>query len=87
MREINKQDYKDCVDIKYLKIHLTVELTAVELHADGGRVVPADGVEPDEASDHRREEGVPLRLGGVFVPDEHLEKEKFSLLVCSRLHR
>ena len=65
-------------------VHLTVELTAVELHADGGFVVPVYGMEPNEASNHRREEGVSLRHGGFLVPREHLVKEEDMFIERSR---
>lgn len=54
---------------------LTVELTAVELHANSGLVVPVEGVEPDEPSNHRRKEGVSLCPVGFLVPKEHLARE------------
>lgn len=56
-------------------LHLTVKLTAVVLQADRGLVVPVDGVEPNEASNHRRKEGVCLCLIGFLVPSEYLVRE------------
>lgn len=53
---------------------LTIQLTAVELHTDGGLVVPVDRVKPDEASNNRREEGVSLCFVGFLVPSEYLVK-------------
>lgn len=55
--------------------HLTIKLTAVELHADCSLAVPVDWVEPNKPSNHRRKENVFLCFIGLLVPREYLVKD------------
>lgn len=57
--------------------HLTIKLTAVELHAECSFVVPFERVEPNESSNHRRKKSIFLHLVGVLVATEYLVMKKW----------
>lgn len=58
----------------HISWHLTIQLTSVVLHADRGRVEPADGVKPNEPGNQRRKESVSIRHVCFLVTAEHLVK-------------
>lgn len=59
--------------------HLTIKLTAVELHAECTLAVPLERVKPNESSNHRRKKSIFLHLVGVPVATEHLSDEKIMM--------
>ncbi len=62
--------------LPHVQENLTIEFTAVELHADCGLVVPVDRMEPNESPSHRRKKGIFLCLIGFLVSSEYLVKDE-----------
>lgn len=56
--------------------HLTIELTAVELHAECSLVVPVERVKPNKSSNYRRKKSIFLHLVGFLVATEYLVMKK-----------